>query len=254
MIEFQHVSKRFGPTRAVDDVSFRVKQGELLALLGESGCGKTTCLRMINRLIDLDEGYISVDGEYVSDHDPVQLRRGIGYVIQGVGLFPHYTVARNIAAVPQLLGWSSADTESRVHELLQLVNLPPETFADRMPAELSGGQRQRIGVARALAARPRVMLMDEPFGALDPITRAELQDEFRALQKSLELTVLMVTHDVTEALLMADRIAVMHAGELLQLGAPNDLLAHPADERVASLMAMPKHQADRVEAILEDGA
>lgn len=253
MIEFKNVSKQFGPTRAVNDVSFHVEKGELLALLGESGCGKTTCLRMINRLIDLDRGYISVDGDYISDHDPIQLRRGIGYVIQGVGLFPHYTVARNIAAVPQLLGWAPVDTKARVHELLELVNLPAEQFEERMPAELSGGQQQRVGVARALAARPRVMLMDEPFGALDPMTRAELQDEFRALQQRLELTVVMVTHDVTEALLMADRIAVMHAGELLQLGTPNELLTQPADDRVSSLMAMPKQQADRVEAILENG-
>lgn len=251
MIEFQNVSKRFGDVRAVNDVSFRVEKGEILALLGESGCGKTTCLRMINRLIDLDKGYISVDGDYISDHDPIELRRGIGYVIQGTGLFPHYTVAQNIAAVPTLLGWSPEKSAHRVRELLELVNLPPDQFAERMPDELSGGQQQRVGVARALAARPQVMLMDEPFGALDPITRNELQDEFRALQQRLELTVVMVTHDVTEALLMADHIAVMHAGELQQVGAATELLAHPANDRVASLMAMPKQQADRVEAILD---
>lgn len=252
MIEFQNVSKRFGPVQAVKDVSFRVEKGELVALLGESGCGKTTCLRMINRLIDLDKGYISVDGDYISDHDPIQLRRGIGYVIQGTGLFPHYTVAQNIAAVPTLLGWSQDEIRRRVIELLELVNLPTEEFADRTPDALSGGQQQRVGVARALAARPRVMLMDEPFGALDPITRGELQDEFRALQQRLGLTVLMVTHDVTEALLIADRIAVMHAGVLQQVGTANELLAHPANDRVASLMAMPKKQADRVEAVLDN--
>ena len=251
MIEFENVSKRFGRTRAVNHLSLRVEPGEFVALLGESGCGKTTCLRMINRLIDLDEGYISVNGEHVSDHDPVQLRRGIGYVIQGVGLFPHYTVARNIASVPTLLGWPKAEIDARVSELLDLVSLPASQFANRMPRQLSGGQRQRIGVARALAARPNVMLMDEPFGALDPITRAELQDEFRALQQRLELTVVMVTHDVSEALLMADRIAVMHAGELLQMGTPRELLTKPANDTIASLMAMPKARADRVEALMK---
>jgi len=250
MIEFENVSKHFGRTRAVNNLSFLVEPGELIALLGESGCGKTTCLRMINRLIELDEGCIKVDGEPVSDHDPVLLRRGIGYVIQGIGLFPHYTVAQNIAAVPQLLGWSTGEIETRVNELLDLVSLPASQFAHRMPSELSGGQRQRVGVARALAARPEVMLMDEPFGALDPMTRAELQDEFRALQQRLELTVVMVTHDVSEALLMADRIAVMHAGELLQFGTPHDVLTKPVDDRIASLMAMPKARADRVEALM----
>lgn len=250
MIELKNVTKSFGLIRAVNDLSFHVSEGELVALLGESGCGKTTCLRMINRLIDADAGTIRVNGELVADHDPVILRRGIGYVIQGVGLFPHYTVARNIAAVPHLLGWPIDEIDARVDELLNLVNLPPGQFADRMPGELSGGQQQRVGVARALAARPSVMLMDEPFGALDPLTRAELQDEFRQLQQRLELTVVMVTHDVTEALLMADRIAVMHAGELMQIGTPHELLTQAADDRVASLMAMPKVRADRVEAII----
>ncbi len=251
MIEFENVSKRFGQTRAVNDLSLKIESGELVALLGESGCGKTTCLRMINRLIDLDKGFISVNGEHVSDHDPVLLRRGIGYVIQGVGLFPHYSVGRNVAAVPQLLGWSTADIDARVTELLDLVNLPANQFADRMPSELSGGQRQRVGVARALAARPTVMLMDEPFGALDPMTRAELQDEFRALQQRLELTVVMVTHDVSEALLMADRIAVMHAGELVQIGTPHQLLTKPGDDRVEALLAMPKARAERVETLMK---
>jgi len=250
MIEFENVTRSFGSTRAVHDLSMRVAQGELVALLGESGCGKTTCLRMINRLIDADDGCIRVNGEAVTDRDPVALRRGIGYVIQGVGLFPHYTVARNIAAVPTLLGWTAAEVDVRVTELLELVNLPANQFAHRMPNELSGGQQQRVGVARALAARPSIMLMDEPFGALDPMTRAELQDEFRALQQRLELTVVMVTHDVSEALLMADRIAVMHAGQLLQLDTPHSLLTKPANEKIASLMAMPKTRADRVEALI----
>lgn len=251
MIEFENVTKSFGSTRAVQGLSMRVAEGELVALLGQSGCGKTTCLRMINRLIDADAGVIRVNDEAITDQDPIELRRGIGYVIQGVGLFPHYTVARNIAAVPHLLGWTAAEIDARVTELLGLVNLPANEFADRMPGELSGGQQQRVGVARALAARPSIMLMDEPFGALDPMTRAELQDEFRALQQRLELTVVMVTHDVSEALLMADRIAVMDAGAILQIGTPHELLTKPADDKIASLMAMPKARADRVEALIK---
>jgi osmoprotectant transport system ATP-binding protein len=254
MIELEHVTKHFGATRAVHNFSLQAAEGELIALLGESGCGKTTCLRMINRLIEPDSGAIRVNGESVLDRNPVELRRGIGYVIQGVGLFPHYTIAGNVAAVPQLLGWPKPEIDARVEKLLDLVNLPAAHFAQRMPNELSGGQRQRVGVARALAAKSKVMLMDEPFGALDPITRAELQDEFRAIQKKLELTVVMVTHDISEALLMADRIAVMHRGELRQIGTPHELMTEPADERVAALMDMPKSRADRVEALMEDAA
>jgi osmoprotectant transport system ATP-binding protein len=246
MIRLHNVFKSFddGATFAVRDISFEVEQGQFMIILGESGCGKTTTLKMINRLVDMSSGEIFVDGQETSGFSPVKLRRKIGYVFQGIGLFPHMSVAENVGAVPRLLGWKKAERTARSSELLDLVGLPANDYSDRLPAQLSGGQQQRVGLARALAARPKVMLMDEPFGALDPITRENLQQEFASLQKKLGLTVVMVTHDVTEALLLADRIGVMNEGRLLQGGTPHELLAEPADEYIASLMETPKRQTE----------
>jgi len=251
MIQLQRVTKRFGPDSppAVDDVSLHVRRGQLLVLLGESGCGKTTTLKMVNRLIEPSGGLIEVDGQNIADVDPIALRRRIGYVFQGVGLFPHMSIAQNVAIVPRLLGQDPTQIEARVVELLDLVGLPRADFGDRLPRALSGGQRQRIGVARALAAKPRIMLMDEPFGALDPLTRDALQEEYLTIHRQLELTSIMVTHDMTEALLMADRIAVMKEGKLLQVGTPHQMMTEPEHDYVRQLMAAPKRQADRLEAI-----
>ncbi len=254
MIELAHVSKTYdGGTWAVRDLSLDVPRGRLLVLLGESGCGKTTTLKMINRLIEPSGGSIHVDGQAILQGDPVQLRRRIGYVFQNVGLFPHMTIARNVAVVPQLLGWPADRITRRVDELLELVSLPPARFRDRLPRQLSGGQRQRVGLARALAAESRIMLMDEPFGALDPLTRDELQNEFRRLHEKLALTTVMVTHDMTEALLLADRIAVMQGGRILQEGTPHELLTRPADDYVRALMQTPRRQAHRLEELVAAG-
>jgi len=249
MIELASVCKRYDSSQdlVVRELDLTVERGELLVLLGESGCGKTTTLKMINRLIEPTSGSIRVDGQPVSDTNPIELRRSIGYVFQGVGLFPHMTIGQNIATVPRLLGWAADRIAQRIDELLELMGLPPDEYRHRRPSELSGGQRQRVGVARALAAEPRIMLMDEPFGALDPLTRDALQDEYAAIHKRLNLTSVMVTHDMTEALLMADRIAVMQAGCLLQVGTPHQLLTAPGHDYVKQLMATPKRQADRLE-------
>ncbi|OWV29576.1 ABC transporter ATP-binding protein [Halomonas campaniensis] len=236
MIELSHVSKQFGDETAVDDISLRVPKGKFCALVGTSGCGKSTTLRMINRLIEHSEGDIILDGQAIDVYDPVKLRRRIGYVIQHTGLFPHWTVARNIGLVPQLLKWSAADVQSRVAELMQLLGLPVDEFAHKYPHQLSGGQAQRVGVARALAADPDILLMDEPFGALDPITREKLQDELAKLQARLHKTVLFVTHDMDEALKLADHLVVMREGRIVQQGSPLALLQNPADPFVESLL------------------
>lgn len=252
MIELDQVSRSFdgGRTFAVRSLSLSIARGQFLVLLGESGCGKTTTLKMINRLIDPTAGRVVIAGRDVSDGDAVMLRRKIGYVIQSVGLFPHLTVARNIATVPRLLRWPARQIDARVNELMELIELPRATYRDWLPAELSGGQRQRVGVARALAARPDIMLMDEPFGALDPLTRDELGREYRLLHERLELTTVMVTHDMTEALLLADRIAVMSKGRIIRTGTPGELMRDPRDEYVAALMRQPRRQADRLEALV----
>ena len=240
------VSHDGGLSRSVDGVSFRVGPGERLVLLGASGCGKTTTLKAINRLVEPLAGTIRFSGRDTSEVDPVGLRRRIGYVIQEVGLFPHWTVARNVGVVPRLLGWDAARVEARVRELLELVQLSPAEFAERKPSELSGGQRQRVGFARALAGEPPLMLLDEPFGALDPLTREDLGLEFRELQDRLGFATVLVTHDMSEALAFADRIVVMRAGRIVQAGAPAELLAAPADDYVERLLATPRRQAERL--------
>src|SRR6476660_800760 len=251
LIAFAHAAKSFdgGRVRAVDDVSIDVAEGEFLAIVGGSGSGKTTLLRLANRLIDADEGHITVEGEDVRAVDPVQLRRRIGYVFQSGGLFPHISVAGNIGITPKLQGTPAAEIASRVDELLDLVRLDRALYRDRFPHELSGGQRQRVGVARALAAGPKSVLMDEPFGALDPLTRDALGDDYRALHKKLALTTVMITHDMTEAVLLADRIAVMRAGRLLAQGTPAEL-TKSGDAYVIELLRTPRRQAERLGALL----
>jgi osmoprotectant transport system ATP-binding protein len=231
MIELQHLTKRFAGSgvAAVDDLTLFIAEGEICVLIGPSGCGKTTTMRMINRLIEPDGGTISIAGRDVTGSDPVQLRRSVGYVIQQVGLFPHMTIAQNVATVPHLLGWDAPRIARRVDELLARVDMEPARYRNRYPRELSGGQKQRVGVARALAADPPVMLMDEPFGALDPVTRASLQDELLRLLRELTKTIVFVTHDIDEALKMGTRIAIMRAGRLVQFDRPEAILAHPAD-------------------------
>ena len=236
MIEIENVSRAFGDTLAVDGVSFRVERGEIAVLVGTSGSGKSTLLRMINRLIEPTSGRIRIDGRDTATLPGEQLRRGIGYAIQGHGLFPHWTVARNIATVPNLLGWNQAKIEARVVELLNLFELDPKIYALKLPHELSGGQQQRVGVARALAAEPEVLLMDEPFGALDPIIRAKAREDLLALQRRLNITIVLVTHDLEEAIELGDRIAVMDRGRLLQYAAPAELLAKPAPGFVERLV------------------
>jgi osmoprotectant transport system ATP-binding protein len=248
LIAIDKVSKSYGGGVALSDVSIDIAAGQLVALVGASGSGKTTLLKTINRLIDPDAGQVRLDCKAVRDQPGPLLRRGIGYVFQGVGLFPHMTVAENIAVTPRLLGWGEADITARIAELLDLVALP-QAFAARAPSALSGGQQQKVGVARALAARPRIVLLDEPFGALDPITRVELGDAYRALHDSLGLTTVMVTHDVQEAVLLADRILVMKAGRVLADDTPRRLLTDASDPDVAALMATPRRQAERVAAL-----
>jgi osmoprotectant transport system ATP-binding protein len=236
MIELRQVTRRHGATLAVDALSLTAPAGQITVLLGPSGCGKSTTLRMINRLLDPDSGTIRLNGQDIAGQDPIALRRRIGYAIQDVGLFPHWSVARNVAAVPSMLGWQAGRIAARVNELLNLVGLPPEQFAGRRPALLSGGQAQRVGVARALAADPEWLLMDEPFGALDPITRRDLQAAFRRIQRQTGKTVVLVTHDIEEALLLGDRIAVLRQGRLIQFAAPLDILEHPADAFVRDFL------------------
>lgn len=250
MIGVRQLTKRFGESTAVDTVSFDVARGELLMLVGGSGSGKTTLLRMINRLIEPTSGRVRIDGDYVSTLDPHVLRRSIGYVFQRIGLFPHMTVGENIAITPSLLGWDKSRIKQRVTELLDLVELDG-TVRDRYPSALSGGQQQRVGVARALAAKPKLMLLDEPFGALDPLTRDRLQQSFTRLRKELGITAIFVTHDMAEALLLADRIGVMREGRLIQVGSPRQLLSSPADEYVQSLLETPRRQAQSFDNLLD---
>jgi len=253
IIELERVEKRYGAHTALAGVSLSIARGEFVALVGASGSGKTTLLKTINRLIAADAGRVRVAGEAADAVPPHALRRRIGYVFQEVGLFPHLTVAENIAVTPRLLGWDRARIAARVETLLDLVGLPRETGA-RAPAALSGGQRQRVGVARALAAEPAVMLMDEPFGALDPLTRSALGGDYRALHGRLGLTTVMVTHDMAEAVLLADRLVVLGEGRILADGAPAELLESAADPAVRALLEAPRRQAERLRARLAGAA
>jgi osmoprotectant transport system ATP-binding protein len=232
VIELQGLTKRYDGTVAVDGLTLTIPDGETCVLIGPSGCGKTTTLRMINRLLEPTSGRVLIDGTDTETLDPVQLRRRLGYAIQSVGLFPHLTVRENIATVPRLLGWDEARISRRAEELLTLVRLDPAAYLGKYPRQLSGGEAQRVGVARALAADPPVLLMDEPFGAVDPLTRERLQIEFVRIQRELHKTVVFVTHDVDEAIRLADRVAIMRDGRLLQYGTPEDVLDHPADKFV----------------------
>ena len=227
---------------AVRDLTMAVLRGQFFVLIGESGSGKTTALHLINRLIEPGTGTVRVDGVDARTMDPVALRRGMGFVFQAVGLFPHMSVAENIGITPRLLGWPAPTTAARIDELLELVHLPPAQYRDRPSSALSGGQRQRVGLARALAARPAIMLMDEPFGALDPLIRDELADDYRAIHDVLGLTTVLVTHDMTEALLLADRIAVMRDGTIVQSGTPQELIDRPADDLVRRLIDTPRRR------------
>ncbi len=232
MIRLEHVSKYYGDTLAVDDLSLEISEGEVCVLIGPSGCGKTTTLRMINRLIEPTAGRILVNGEETARIKPEQLRRSIGYAIQSVGLFPHLTVAANIATVPELLHWEKSRVAERVEELLKLVGLDPAEYSRKYPHQLSGGEAQRIGVARSLAADPPILLMDEPFGAVDPMTRERLQAQFARIQQELKKTVILVTHDLDEAIRLADRIAIMKSGRLVQYDTPEAILSKPANKFV----------------------
>ena len=244
MLKFENVSKTYADGfKAVDSVSFEIPEGEFLVVIGPSGSGKSTTMKMINRMIPHTDGTISIDGENIMDLNEAKLRRNIGYVIQQIGLFPHYTIEKNIAIVPELNGWTEQETKDRVTELLELVGLDPDVYRTRYPKELSGGQQQRVGVARALASNPRVILMDEPFGALDPITREQLQGELISLQRKLKKTIVFVTHDMDEALKLGDRIAIMKDGKLLQIDTPEKLLYEPTHGFVEEFIG--KHQINQ---------
>lgn len=238
MICFDKVSKSINHMQIIKELNLHIGEGELFVLIGPSGCGKTTSMKMINRLIEPTSGRIEINGEDISKKDPVQLRRGIGYVIQQIGLFPHMTIAQNVALVPKLNKTDRAVYEKRVDELLDMVGLEPKKFKDRYPAELSGGQQQRVGVIRAMAADPPIILMDEPFSALDPISREQLQDEFVRLQKTIKKTIVFVTHDMDEAIKIADRICLMNDGEIVQIDKPDKLLKQPANDFVVDFIGV----------------
>jgi osmoprotectant transport system ATP-binding protein len=244
LIEFHDISKTYdsGQTFSVKNLNLIIGKGEFLVLLGSSGSGKTTTLKMINRLIEPSQGKILVNGKEVAQYDVVELRRSIGYVFQGIGLFPHMTISENVEIVPKLIGWSRTKREARAQELLDLVELPYEKFSDRLPSELSGGQQQRVGVARALAADPDFLLMDEPFGALDAVTRDKLQQQLLSIKKKLNKTFVFVTHDLFEALTLGDRIAIFHEGSMQQVGTPKEIMANPATAFISELFERPAKQ------------
>jgi len=251
VIRLEHVTKCYGDAAAVDDLCLEIDEAELLVLLGSSGSGKTTTLQIINRLVEPTSGRVMIRGHDTSSADPAQLRRRIGYCFQQIGLFPHMTAGENVAITPSLLGWDEGRIGARVRELFELVELDTDSLEHRFPDQLSGGQQQRVGIARALAAEPEVLLMDEPFGALDPLTRDLLQTRFQTIQRALGITTVFVTHDMVEALILGDRIAVMDAGRLVQVGTPRELLNAPASEIVSRMMDTPRRQTERVEALLD---
>ena len=251
-ISFEQVSKRYGEgAPVVDRVTLDIRDKELVAIVGPSGSGKSTLLRMINRLADPGEGVVRVEGADVRSTDAVNLRRRIGYVFQGIGLFPHMTVAENIAITPKLLGWAEPQMAARADELIDLVRLDRAKHRDRFPSQLSGGEGQRVGVARALAAKPKIVLMDEPFGALDPLTRDALGEDYRRLHDELGLTTVMITHDTLEAVLLADRIVVLNGGRIAADGTPHELMNKPQDDYVSELMATPRRHAERLNALAD---
>jgi len=235
-VRLQQVTKKYDELFAVEQLDLDLQGGELLILIGPSGSGKTTTLRMINRLIEPDDGVITINDHDIMEFDPVRLRRNIGYVIQDIGLFPHMTIKENIGLVPRLEGWSGQEISDRVKHLLDFVSLPPESFMDRYPGQLSGGQQQRVGLARALAMDPPLLLMDEPFGALDPILRKQLQDEFNVIKQEIGRTILFVTHDIDEAFKLGDRIGIMSDARLIQIGTPEELILHPENELVSDIV------------------
>ena len=247
MIEFSHVNKSYGERKILKDLNFTIEDGQFVVLIGPSGCGKTTTLKTINRLIEPDSGTIRIDGQDIRETGKVDLRRSIGYVIQQIGLFPNMTVGQNISVVPKLLKWDAARCQETVTDLLRLVGM--EGYADKYPSELSGGQQQRVGVLRALAASPPIVLMDEPFGALDPQTREVLQDEVKNIQQSLNKTIVFVTHDMGEALKLADVIIFMDGGEVVQMASPEEMLEHPATERVRDFLG--KHAPETTSSTVE---
>ena len=246
MIQFEHVSKSYGKTPVLKDLNFTIPDGQFVVLIGPSGCGKTTTMKMINRLLEPDSGTIRIDGQDIHSQDKVELRRHIGYVIQQIGLFPNMTVAQNICVVPKLLKYDKARCDEIVQEMLQLVHM--EQSANKYPSELSGGQQQRIGVLRALAASPPIVLMDEPFSALDPLTRESLQDEVKNLQQKLNKTIVFVSHDMSEALKLADIIIFMAAGEIVQMASPEEMLEHPANDLVRTFMG--KHTPEMMPGLI----
>jgi osmoprotectant transport system ATP-binding protein len=250
VISFEDAAKSYGGRPALDRVSLAVRQREFVAIVGPSGSGKTTLLRLVNRLAEPSAGVVRVEGGDVRTADAIALRRRIGYVFQGIGLFPHMTVAENIGVTPRLLGWDAARIAARVAELLGLVRLDQAAHRDRFPHQLSGGERQRVGVARALAAGPRIMLLDEPFGALDPLTRDALGRDYRQLHDELGLATVMITHDVVEALLLADRIVVMSEGRMVADGTPQQLMTDEGETYARDLMQTPRRQAERLRALL----
>lgn len=252
MIEAVNLTKIYNGLMVVDQVSFQVKEGETLGLLGTSGCGKTTTLKMLNRLIEPDSGQVLIKGENIRNRQPEKLRQEIGYVMQNSGLFPHYTVAKNIAVVPRLLGWPKQRIRDRIAELLHLVGLPSEIFAKRYPHELSGGQQQRVSLARSLAADPPIILMDEPFGALDQITRSQIQQEFKQLESLLRKTIVIVTHDVFEAVTLCDRICLLNQGKIQQLGTPKQLVFQPQNQFVRDFLAEYQFQLELKVTMIQD--
>jgi osmoprotectant transport system ATP-binding protein len=250
MIRFEQVSKQFpNGTFAVNSLDFEIKKGEFFVLIGPSGSGKTTTLKMINRLIELSKGWVWIDGKKISDYDINELRWNIGYVLQQIALFPHMTIAENIAVVPELINWDKEKIAARVDELLEMVGLDPKEYRNRKPSELSGGQQQRVGVIRALAADPEIILMDEPFSALDPFSREKLQDDMLEIQRKLKKTIVFVTHDMQEALKLGDRICLMKEGEMVQVGTPHEFLINPANDFVRDFVGSRKRSMDLSEFI-----